>query len=131
MIFFFSSRRRHTRLQGDWSSDVCSSDLALPQPIANNGPGRHGQENLVRPELTLLTSLGKRLAPTVRNLQAGFPFVLSHSRLTPPLNLKRQLAKNLRHYFLGGSTSLKEFLQLPYVDFYGDIGRFFESNSLH
>src|SRR5688500_20299791 len=27
MSFFFSSRRRHTRLQGDWSSDVCSSDL--------------------------------------------------------------------------------------------------------
>src|SRR5205807_7363413 len=25
-FFFFSSRRRHTRLQGDWSSDVCSSD---------------------------------------------------------------------------------------------------------
>src|SRR6516162_3898424 len=24
-LFFFSSRRRHTRLQGDWSSDVCSS----------------------------------------------------------------------------------------------------------
>src|SRR5256885_4720640 len=29
-IFFFSSRRRHTRLQGDWSSDVCSSDLNFP-----------------------------------------------------------------------------------------------------
>src|SRR5256885_12243417 len=28
-FFFFSSRRRHTRLQGDWSSDVCSSDLGL------------------------------------------------------------------------------------------------------
>src|SRR5256885_12227315 len=27
-VFFFSSRRRHTRLQGDWSSDVCSSDLS-------------------------------------------------------------------------------------------------------
>src|SRR5256885_13285610 len=27
--FFFSSRRRHTRLQGDWSSDVCSSDLTF------------------------------------------------------------------------------------------------------
>src|SRR5688500_19180939 len=27
--FFFSSRRRHTRLQGDWSSDVCSSDLRI------------------------------------------------------------------------------------------------------
>src|SRR5256885_2410651 len=28
-FFFFSSRRRHTRLQGDWSSDVCSSDLVF------------------------------------------------------------------------------------------------------
>src|SRR6267154_2051361 len=27
--FFFSSRRRHTRWTGDWSSDVCSSDLNL------------------------------------------------------------------------------------------------------
>src|SRR5207248_5921178 len=26
-VFFFSSRRRHTRSYGDWSSDVCSSDL--------------------------------------------------------------------------------------------------------
>src|SRR3954464_14369213 len=26
-LFFFSSRRRHTRLSFDWSSDVCSSDL--------------------------------------------------------------------------------------------------------
>src|SRR2546430_6037320 len=26
-IFFFSSRRRHTRFDCDWSSDVCSSDL--------------------------------------------------------------------------------------------------------
>src|SRR5262249_7402948 len=28
LFFFFSSRRRHTRLVSDWSSDVCSSDLA-------------------------------------------------------------------------------------------------------
>src|SRR5207248_6701474 len=28
--FFFSSRRRHTRSYGDWSSDVCSSDLPIP-----------------------------------------------------------------------------------------------------
>src|SRR3712207_7250303 len=27
MVFFFSSRRRHTRYWRDWSSDVCSSDL--------------------------------------------------------------------------------------------------------
>src|SRR5690606_36482438 len=28
-FFFFSSRRRHTRFSRDWSSDVCSSDLAM------------------------------------------------------------------------------------------------------
>jgi len=28
-VFFFSSRRRHTRLVSDWSSDVCSSDLVF------------------------------------------------------------------------------------------------------
>src|SRR5699024_11334116 len=27
LLFFFSSRRRHTRSKRDWSSDVCSSDL--------------------------------------------------------------------------------------------------------
>ena len=31
--FFFSSRRRHTKLQGDWSSDVCSSDLLSSQSV--------------------------------------------------------------------------------------------------
>src|SRR3989454_12121629 len=35
--FFFSSRRRHTRLQGDWSSDVCSSDLIIEQLRKNQG----------------------------------------------------------------------------------------------
>src|SRR5437763_16484907 len=36
--FFFSSRRRHTRYIGDWSSDVCSSDLpsAAPNPATRN-----------------------------------------------------------------------------------------------
>src|SRR6266487_6356972 len=29
VCFFFSSRRRHTRWTGDWSSDVCSSDLEM------------------------------------------------------------------------------------------------------
>src|SRR5256885_8888290 len=38
VFFFFSSRRRHTRLQGDWSSDVCSSDLVAP--VAFDASGR-------------------------------------------------------------------------------------------
>src|SRR5580704_17490668 len=32
IVFFFSSRRRHTSWTGDWSSDVCSSDLARARP---------------------------------------------------------------------------------------------------
>src|SRR5256885_15498207 len=43
MFFFFSSRRRHTRLQGDWSSDVCSSDLAPRQAhVAGGARPSHG-----------------------------------------------------------------------------------------
>src|SRR5438093_8193185 len=33
-LFFFSSRRRHTRLVSNWSSDVCSSDLTLLVVVA-------------------------------------------------------------------------------------------------
>src|SRR5258707_5886106 len=33
-MFFFSSRRRHTRYWRDWSSDVCSSDLSYTQTTA-------------------------------------------------------------------------------------------------
>src|SRR5207253_7994963 len=36
LFFFFSSRRRHTRWPRDWSSDVCSSDLA-DQVLAPGG----------------------------------------------------------------------------------------------
>src|SRR5690242_21912674 len=45
--FFFSSRRRHTRLTCDWSSDVCSSDLARGAAFAQARCGR-GRHELVR-----------------------------------------------------------------------------------
>src|SRR5690606_16385588 len=37
IVFFFSSRRRHTRFSRDWSSDVCSSDLGGPALLAERG----------------------------------------------------------------------------------------------
>src|SRR2546430_6538903 len=37
-FFFFSSRRRHTRFDCDWSSDVCSSDLATPAEPGSTNP---------------------------------------------------------------------------------------------
>src|SRR5256886_5463886 len=39
VYFFFSSRRRHTRFDCDWSSDVCSSDL---EPMSWTSPGDDG-----------------------------------------------------------------------------------------
>src|SRR5207249_5057223 len=39
-FFFFSSRRRHTRSKRDWSSDVCSSDLARSASLLS-ATGRH------------------------------------------------------------------------------------------
>src|SRR5437867_9832479 len=50
IFFFFSSRRRHTRSYGDWSSDVCSSDLSSGQgerdgrQDARNRPGLRRRE---------------------------------------------------------------------------------------
>src|SRR5256886_10257583 len=47
LFFFFSSRRRHTRFDCDWSSDVCSSDLGVRgrRPARGHevpGPGELG-----------------------------------------------------------------------------------------
>src|SRR3712207_8462819 len=43
VIFFFSSRRRHTRYWRDWSSDVCSSDLGIIVIVVRNK-----QQQLIR-----------------------------------------------------------------------------------
>src|SRR5205807_5717568 len=42
--YVFSSRRRHTRLQGDWSSDVCSSDLEETQLAARRTAMMQGEK---------------------------------------------------------------------------------------
>src|SRR5262245_65375611 len=44
LLFFFSSRRRHTRCLSDWSSDVCSSDLNSQQAL---GLCREGEINVI------------------------------------------------------------------------------------
>src|SRR5437764_7645979 len=61
-FFFFSSRRRHTRYIGDWSSDVCSSDLTDRVLAACEGCGRQ----LVPPvdRRVVRRSGGERIAAT-------------------------------------------------------------------
>src|SRR6267142_6060880 len=52
IFFFFSSRRRHTRLTCDWSSDVCSSDLLQAARIGAVGvSGDAGLERHLAPGL--------------------------------------------------------------------------------
>src|SRR5437762_2957860 len=61
--FFFSSRRRHTRYIGDWSSDVCSSDLRRPRPratsVRSKQPSRSSATRRTRPWRS-----GARRSPT-------------------------------------------------------------------
>src|SRR2546426_9778000 len=66
IFFFFSSRRRHTRLQGDWSSDVCSSDL---RTVELAGMVEHvdfveqqsaeGEEGRLRPDMIIQLPAGR------------------------------------------------------------------------
>src|SRR5207248_5426699 len=56
--FFFSSRRRHTRSYGDWSSDVCSSDLRSASLGTARGASRH-------------TSYASNLAPLIPSVPSG------------------------------------------------------------
>src|SRR5207248_6978873 len=55
--FFFSSRRRHTRSYGDWSSDVCSSDLMSRAP-ASLPPAVHLRQHLPGPLVVRVQPLG-------------------------------------------------------------------------
>src|SRR5207248_5852611 len=50
VFFFFSSRRRHTRSYGDWSSDVCSSDLEAQHQMIEpqNEKARGGTDDQVQ-----------------------------------------------------------------------------------
>src|SRR5262249_59566523 len=51
-IFFFSSRRRHTRLVSDWSSDVCSSDLrSTSARLTARSPPQRAQARAQAPAL--------------------------------------------------------------------------------
>src|SRR5437867_11389637 len=66
-VFFFSSRRRHTRSYGDWSSDVCSSDL---HPIVRVGLVRPPVHRVVGQEGRVLP-LPERGHPLERHVEIG------------------------------------------------------------
>src|SRR5690606_40758200 len=56
IVFFFSSRRRHTSFSRDWSSDVCSSDLAEPR------------DSRILAKLVITCPLGLQIGPAPQEL---------------------------------------------------------------
>src|SRR6266705_3753708 len=78
VVFFFSSRRRHTRSYGDWSSDVCSSDLlAAHATTLLREIGWHGvamvefKHDRATDSYTLMEINGRFQASTALSLDAG------------------------------------------------------------
>src|SRR3712207_1508762 len=76
LIFFFSSRRRHTRYWRDWSSDVCSSDLRLMRGVLDEMRAESVREveldvaAMRRDAIGLYTRLGYRRMRSYLNLAA-------------------------------------------------------------
>src|SRR5438105_6657729 len=74
-FFFFSSRRRHTRSTRDWSSDVCSSDLAVGLPrtgVCKPDGETHEVQNLYIADGSLFPSaLGVNPQITILALATG------------------------------------------------------------
>src|SRR6266850_3241595 len=80
-VFFFSSRRRHTRLQGDWSSDVCSSDLGPTDPRITVRTRLRGEEVIIVVEDNgpgiAAEVMGRLFEPSVTTKPEGHGFGLS------------------------------------------------------
>src|SRR3712207_8947133 len=89
LLFFFSSRRRHTRYWRDWSSDVCSSDLAFEQERRDDGPTFVEQGVVERPSVVQL----ERAVERVRALDA---FQLDHLRALARRSEERRVGKECR-----------------------------------
>src|SRR5688500_19863837 len=70
--YFFSCRRRHTSLQGDWSSDVCSSDLPSSSEDIRAWPWAKPAEmqtrSMIRPRCRPLQS-----QPKVKEMEVSLP----------------------------------------------------------
>src|SRR5699024_11453212 len=69
-VFFFSSRRRHTRSKRDWSSDVCSSDLVLLPIFYDSFTLRRAAERRLSAQAGVFL-VGDGLAPLVAGVLAG------------------------------------------------------------
>src|SRR3989442_1323303 len=118
MVFFFSSRRRHTRCGRDWSSDVCSSDLRIETPSSpySNVAARHSFETRCSPQtgtdwLGIITSTFFGVAG-----MAGSPIparpecTLLQTQRKPDPHIRRQHVNKYLH----SATSLSFHILAPF-----------------
>src|SRR5690606_40778486 len=84
-IFFFSSRRRHTRFSRDWSSDVCSSDLIAAR-VADSPPER------AEPFERIFADFENIVPPGMTHWQHPRFFAYFPSNAAPPALIAEQLA---------------------------------------
>src|SRR5256885_4653 len=104
LMFFFSSRRRHTRLQGDWSSDVCSSDLAKSWPTTH----------CCSAERSALPGTRGAAAPLVHGMAKGwlYPHIVGRRPLTaflPGVQHAARLDQHEAGFPLGAGLVLRAF----------------------
>src|SRR5256885_7127912 len=103
-FFFFSSRRRHTRLQGDWSSDVCSSDLQAG------------------PRLCIARAQGARSCTDPHRLAGSFLEVFPDAELSPSRLREGRRGGGLARHVDGPALSEHEWTRdglrasLPFVE---------------
>src|SRR5256885_7547896 len=91
-LLLFSSRRRHTRLQGDWSSDVCSSDLA---PSGTSDILSRASFTLSRKYSRILSAMaGWRM--TFRSSPRATPSMVTSSWVGPTRSEERRVGKECR-----------------------------------
>src|SRR2546430_7102330 len=100
-FFFFSSRRRHTRFDCDWSSDVCSSDLSRQAVVGSQGRqwGDHMSRIPLKCTIVLLVASAALASCGGRGVSSGgggstgtAPVVLTMTD-TPPTNVSLLSAK--------------------------------------
>src|SRR5215475_4604354 len=99
LVFFFSSRRRHTRFSRDWSSDVCSSDLFLQegeiQPL--------GEQRPVKVDVRIIAATNTDLEEMVAQgrFREDLYYRLNVIRLrVPPLRERRSEIPTIVNYYV-------------------------------
>src|SRR5256886_7385103 len=101
LLFFFSSRRRHTRFDCDWSSDVCSSDYALEAVF--------GAVFLDGGYQAARAAVLKAFGPLVERLDPEQPAKDPKTQLQEMLQAKRQRLPEYRVLSMQGAAHRQSF----------------------